>query len=103
MDDDYRERKVARTEPADNFGIGVSTVWVHEINCYETALKDVLGIYSVERYKTYDEALAGHKKWIEKSRTVNVIKALGLPVWVLGEEIPDRWVTLLRYKSCVRK
>ena len=81
MDDDYRERKVARTESADNFGIGVSTVWVHEINCYETALKDNLNIYSVERYKTYDEAFEGHKKWIEKSRAVNVVKVLWLPDW----------------------
>ena len=98
MDDDYRERKVGRVEPADNSGIGVSTVWVHEINCYETALKDSLGIYSVERYRIYDEAFEGHKKWIEKSRTINVVKALGLPDWVLGEKISDRWITLQRYK-----
>lgn len=98
MDDDYSERKVGRVEPGDNFGIGVSTVWIHGINCYETALKDCLSIYSVERYKTYDEALEGHKKWIEKSKTINAVKALGLPDWVLGEKISDRWVTLQRYK-----
>ena len=78
--------------------IGVSTVWIHEINCYETALKDGLSIYSVERYKTYHEALAGHKKWIDKSRAINVVKALGLPDWVFGEKFSDKWVTLQRYK-----
>lgn len=103
MYDDYAERKVGRVEPEDNFGIGVSTVWLHDINCFETALKDSLGIYSVERYRTYDEAIEGHQKWVEKSRTISVVKALGLPDWVLGEKISDRWVTLLRYKSCVKK
>ena len=98
MENDYRERKVGKVEPEDNFGIGVSTVWIHDLNCYETALKDRFGIYSVERYRTYEEALAGHERWIEKSKTLEIVKSLGLPDWVLGEKIQDKWVMLQRHK-----
>ena len=89
---DFVERKVARTNPKDNHGLGVSTVFCHEFDCYETAIKDVVSAYPVERYGTFDDAMNGHKKWVEKSNELEMIKTLDYP------NQPGGWVLLRRIK-----
>ena len=89
---DFVERKVARTSPEDNHGLGVSTVFCHQFNCYETALKDAVRAYPVERYDTFENAEKGHKQWIEKSKTLEIVKTLDYP------DIPGTWVLLRRIK-----
>ena len=59
-------RRLAFTSRDDNAGIGVSTAWMPDEECYETAIFDgtQLGrVYIVERYS--DEAVArkGHDRW----------------------------------------
>jgi hypothetical protein len=64
----YDTRKVARMEPKDNGGIGVSTAYTSDQG-YETAL---LGkqVHPVERYTSKELALAGHARWVEYARSM---------------------------------
>ena len=64
-------RRIALTKSTDNGGIGVSTMWMPDEECFETAIYDSLeigGTYIVERYPTEEEALAGHKKWLDTAK-----------------------------------
>lgn len=58
---DYETRKVERTNCKN--GIIVSTANTSDEG-YETALLDKNGTHPVERYKTKEEAIEGHKKWV---------------------------------------
>ena len=44
---------------------------------YETALLDATGAHPVERYKTSQEAIRGHKKWIKKTKSIEKVIMLG--------------------------
>ena len=92
---DYHERKVAIVKPQDNNGIGVITVWVHDFDCYETAIEDADDIHEVQRYATYEKAMEGHKRWIEKTKTLEHVKALSNHLF----DTPEHWVLLRRVKK----
>ncbi|KKN39842.1 hypothetical protein LCGC14_0739540 [marine sediment metagenome] len=76
--DNYEERKVARIDPKDNNGIGVSTVFTPDEG-YETALLDVNGVQVVQRYKDKVEAELGHERWVTFAKTADgkVVPILG--------------------------
>ena len=69
----YSERVVDRT----NIGnVIVSTA--HTIDHgYETAIIDKNGAHPVERYKTREEAEAGHMVWCLKADTIKTVTELG--------------------------
>lgn len=81
----YESRKVARTEPEENNGIGVSTAFTSDEG-YETALLDSSGVIPVENYKTKAAARNGHKKWVKFAKTGNGKKVIKL-FW---SEYPDK-------------
>ena len=57
----YDERKVAEKEQIGLFK--VSSCYTSDMG-YETAICYADGVYPVERYKTKEECIDGHKKWI---------------------------------------
>jgi len=61
--------RIARVEPGENFGIGVSTVDSSDEGL-ETALLHKDGISPVERYDTREEALEGHDRWVKKAARI---------------------------------
>lgn len=72
-------RRVALTKSSDNAGIGVSTAWMPDEECYETAVYDSTDfgrVYVVEHYATEAEALDGHAKWLEKAKPGATIKRI---------------------------
>lgn len=62
MSGNYEDRKVARDE-LDN-GLIVSTADTSDEG-FETAILDKNGTHPVERYKTKNGAINGHKRWVE--------------------------------------
>lgn len=82
----YEDRKVARVEAEDNYGVGVSTCWTSDEG-YETALIDANGVIPVERYGSKKEAIAGHEKWVKKSRTAKRVKKIS---WSDMPELDER-------------
>ncbi len=90
----YEDRKVCeKVKPEDNDGIGVSTAYTSDEG-FETALLDGAKIYPVERYKTQAEAILGHQKWTERSKTLKTVICLG----GLNGMVSDEEVTLKRVK-----
>lgn len=87
--DNYEERKVDKTEPKDNSGIGVSTVYTSDEG-YETALLDANGTHPVERYPNRYQAEEGHRKWVKLSTKRKKVKELGS----FGGLVEDRWILL---------
>ena len=79
MAGNYEDRKIGRVMPGENNGVGVSTCYVNDMDeyQYETALLDAQGAIPVERYFTKEEAVLGHKKWIEKAKKVEEAIKLG--------------------------
>jgi hypothetical protein len=88
----YAERVVARTEPSENQGLGISTAWVTDLSCFETAILDANNAYPVERYADKDQAIAGHAKWLQASSTLVEVNRLGAEMWAAEDTI----VTLQR-------
>lgn len=85
----YNLRKVARLEEEDNCGMGVSTAWVEDFQCFETAILNFAeGAVPVERYTTREAALEGHERWVQfvtdPKRQSKCVLRLGTP-----EEIPE--------------
>lgn len=70
--DNYKERKVDKTEIN---GLEVSTAFTSDLG-FETAIIDEDGYYPVERYKTKDEAMLGHKKWCKEAEIIKEIVTL---------------------------
>jgi len=91
----YAERVVARTEPEENLGLGISTAWVTDLDCFETAILDANHAYPVERYADKDQAIAGHAKWLQSSKSLVEVNRIGAEMW--GAE--DKIVTLQRIKG----
>ena len=84
---DYNERKVAtQIKPEENEGVGVSTCWVPDLECYETALLDQRGVHPVERYKTKELAFNGHNKWIRKAKYLKRVIKLGAKEYATEDE-----------------
>ena len=73
----YRERVVARMEPDENGGVGVSTCWPKD-HGYETALLDAGGAHPVERYVTREAAVMGHDVWVQRAKPGLVITEFGV-------------------------
>ncbi|MFW9872524.1 MAG: hypothetical protein ACFFG0_05425 [Candidatus Thorarchaeota archaeon] len=73
----YDSRKIARVEPEENNGIGVSTAYTSDEG-YETALFDSNGVHPVERYGTKEKAEKGHKKWVDFAKEGNGKKVIKL-------------------------
>lgn len=46
----------------------VSTVWVHDLSCYETAVGDDKGFHPIARYDDRDAAMLGHAEWVMRVR-----------------------------------
>lgn len=91
MQSDYDRRKLDKTEVN---GLKVSTVWVDDFGCYETAIIDAGDVYPVERYDNEGEAIAGHQAWIAKATEgLTTVTRLGTPDgWVDDEDftlVPD--------------
>lgn len=87
--DNYEDRKVEKTEPEDNNGIGVSTCNTSDEG-YETAILDANGIHPVERYATKELAVEGHKKWVSLAKNKVVVKKIGCS----DMEFLDEMITL---------
>ena len=86
----YHARRVARTEPEDTGGIGLSTCWVDDFGCYETAYIDANGCHPVERYSTREEAAMGHAKWAAAAKPGSRVVQLGCPAM----DLPDKEIVL---------
>ncbi len=74
-------RKIAQLDARDNAGIGVSTMWMPDVERYETAVYDGFepgATYPVERYMTEEAALEGHAKWVSQAKPGVEIKPLGV-------------------------
>lgn len=82
------ENKVDRISREENNGVGVSTLWVDDLNCYETALLDSNGAHPVERYDELEKAKEGHQKWLEFSKNCEgkVVVKLGLDKFGVDDE-----------------
>lgn len=74
----YETRCTGNTEVD---GLRISTAFVSDLGCYETAVCDDAGIYPVERYTSKEKSIEGHEKWtkdiigkqtIERIHTPNV-------------------------------
>ena len=82
--------QIARDEiPAGDGTLLVSTVDSYDCGP-ETAICDANGAHPVERYKTRDEAVIGHAKWIKDAPTLKTIIRLGY-----GKVAEDEEVTLV--------
>lgn len=73
-------------DSVDGDRIEVSTVYAHDICMYETALCDSDGVHPVERYDSKEEALEGHKKWMN-SKIGDTVTKLGYGDLVDSETI----------------
>ena len=73
----FLSRIVARVEPEDNGGVGVSTVWTSDEG-YETAILDANGAHPVERYEDEESALQGHERWVSDANKLTEVTVLGL-------------------------
>jgi hypothetical protein len=81
-------RVIARTEPEELNGVGVSTVYVNDLECQETALLTETGAIPVERYSSEEEALEGHAAWVEKVKAgIQRVTKLGYGRLIEPEEV----------------
>jgi hypothetical protein len=71
-------------------GLAVSTVNTYDMG-YETAIRDAERAIPVQRYKTEQEALAGHAAWLAKLPTITKVTYLGY-----GELVEPEVVTVKR-------
>jgi hypothetical protein len=94
MQDNYEERKVARINPKENNGVGVSTCFSYDMG-YETALLNANTTIPVERYETREEAVIGHEKWVKFAFNENNIKVLKLGY---DDLVDDEYIELVRVK-----
>ena len=62
----YDDRKIAKE--INEYGYKVSTCWVNDFNCYETAIIKQDKAYPVGRCDTLDEAEAMHNKWMKEAK-----------------------------------
>jgi hypothetical protein len=71
----HREKIVGRTIVGDEAQVEVSTVFIGLFDdIFETAiLTDDDRTKIVEKYETWEEAAAGHEKWVEEMRRVTSI------------------------------
>lgn len=69
---DALENTVQKTFKA---GLKFSTMNTPDMG-YETAIEDAKNIYIVERYRTEDEALNGHIKWVLLAEKLDVIQPI---------------------------
>ncbi len=70
-------------------GLKVSTVESCDLG-YETAVIDARGTYSVERYETEGDALAGHARWVAAAPNLTTVVRIGT-----GDgAVPDEMVIL---------
>lgn len=69
----YDSRKIDKT--AVN-GLTVSTAFTSDEG-YETAILDAVSVYPVERYKSREDAIAGHEKWRKAADNLETVKCLG--------------------------
>ena len=71
---EYLERCVAKpVEPEDNMGVGVSTCFMDDVEQYETALIDEMGVHPVQWYDTKQEAIEGHWRWITEAKHLTTV------------------------------
>ena len=93
----FEERTVSQTMPEKNDGLGISTVQIFDMppREYETAILDAVGVHPVERYRTSEEARAGHARWVEASKSLVTVIELG--GW--DGLVSDRDVNLQRVPS----
>ena len=82
----YEFRKVGRDEIN---GLIISTCYTTDEG-YETAIIDKNGTHPVERYKTKEDAVGGHAKWILNASDLHKVIMLG---WQ-NELIPDTEIIL---------
>lgn len=73
----FHTKRLARVEPEDNGGVGVSTVWTSDEG-YETAILDANGVHPVERYEDEESALQGHERWVSDANKLTEVIVLGL-------------------------
>lgn len=75
----FARERVAKDITAE--GVIVSTVYVGDLDLYETALilVDIGQIRIVQRYRTREEALAEHPVWLAKAKLGQKYQDLGLP------------------------
>ena len=82
----YLKRVIGRVDPKDNDGIGVSTCWTSDFG-YETALLDANGAHPVERYKSKEDAKAGHNQWVKDSKKLESVIKLGTPDGLIESKV----------------
>lgn len=92
------ERLIKKTELP--FGFIVST-----IDCvfdpligFETAIVDANGVHPVERYKTREEAITGHEKWVVHLTKCESEK-ISIDVLGYGSLVEKKLVTLKRRET----
>lgn len=85
--------QIMQTKAEDNEGLGISTVNSSDMG-YETAVIDSSGAHPVERYSSELEAIAGHRKWVEKSKVLKTIIELGF-----GSLVEAKDIELVRIKN----
>jgi hypothetical protein len=87
INNDYDNRKVDKIE---RNGLILSTVYTTDQG-YESAIIDSLNVYPVERYKSKEDAINGHKKWDKKLDKLEEITCLGY-----DDLVDEKQVTLKR-------
>ena len=91
-------RKLARLEPEDNQGIGVSTVAVTDMAGfpYETAIlhEGEPSVIIVERYRDQETALARHDYWVTQAQHGVIVTHLGVMVFGIID-LEDQQVTII--------
>lgn len=48
------------------YGLGLSTIYIDFMNCYQTALFDSNGWHPVENHETEGDAKVGHMRWVKE-------------------------------------
>lgn len=77
----YGQRCIGRVMPEGDDGVGVSTCWVDDISCFETALLSSFteNAHPVERCETHEDAVKMHERWVDQAKTVKTVTELGTP------------------------
>ena len=81
------KKRIGMREQAGN--VEVSTVFVNDLECWETAIVHDGHASPVERYDTEDEAVRGHERWVFEVPYMSEITKLGY-----GDMIPPRKIRL---------
>jgi hypothetical protein len=92
----YESRKIARVDPEDNEGVGVSTAWTDDMG-FETALLDQNGCHPVERYQSWEDAVRGHFIWVEQAKIIETVIKLGY-----DSIVSNKVITLARVKLVIK-